>query len=100
MNKKLTPLLLIATLLLAAPVLARGPWRASEGNTSGWHLMSPKERLAHQAQIRSFKTYAACHAYQLAHHQQMQARAAAQGTALRPDGRDICVHHLPAPVSR
>ena len=99
MNKNLTFVALIAA-LLTAPVLARGPWRASEDNTGGWHLMSPKERLAHQAQIRSFKSYADCHAYQLAHHQQMQARATAQGATLNPDGRDICAHLRPESASR
>ena len=88
-------LLMIWLLVMSATALARGPLRASEDNTSGWHLMSPQERIAHQAQIRSFKTLEACRTYQAEHHQRMLARAQAQGRPLRPQRRDFCTH-LPA----
>lgn len=74
---------------------ARGPWRAGEGNSAGWQLMSPEERIEHQAKIRSFRRYEDCHAYQLAHHQLMAARASTQGRPLRGEGRDFCEHLRP-----
>ena len=79
-------------LVMNATALARGPLRASEGNTSGWHLMSQQERIEHQTKIRSFKTLEACRAYQAEHHQLMLARAQAQGQPLRLNRRDFCVH--------
>lgn len=82
-------------LIMAASASARGPVRASEGNTSGWHLMSPQERIEHQSKIRSFKTLEACRAYQAEHHQLMLTRAQAQGLPLRPHRHDFCAH-LPA----
>lgn len=89
----------ILSLLCMDTALARGPWRANEGNTTGWHLMTPEERVAHQARIRGAKTYEACHAYRLEHHQLMVARAAEKG--LDPPGghRDFC-GHLKAPAPR
>lgn len=74
---------------------AAGPWRASEGNTSGWALMTPKERLEHQATVRAFTSLADCRAYQLLHHGQMEARARAIGQTLQPGRRDICEHLRP-----
>ncbi|HVK55208.1 MAG TPA: hypothetical protein VM532_09295 [Burkholderiales bacterium] len=75
--------------------LARGPWRANEGNTTGWYLMSPEERLEHQAKIRAFRSYDACHAYQLQHHRVMAARAAEKGLQLPAERRDFCEHLRP-----
>jgi hypothetical protein len=85
-------LLTLCLLTLTGDALARGPWRASEHNTKGWHFMSPKERIEHQATVRAFKAYEPCHDYQVAHHQQMQARASAKGLSLPAGGRDICEH--------
>ncbi len=87
-----TALLFLLALLLAGPVLARGPWRASEENTRGWRLMTPEERIEHQARIRGFKNYEACRTYQLEHHRLMMERARQRGMALRGGGRDICAH--------
>jgi len=93
---------LIITLLLcvAAAAHARGPVRASEGNTRGWQLMTPEERIEHQAKIRGFTTYAACRSYQVAHHQLMEERAKQRGIDLPSGGRDICEHLQPAGNSR
>lgn len=77
---------------------AGGPWRADEGNTRGWMLMSPKERIEHQAKIRSFGDYADCRAYQEQHHRLMQQRAAQAGLTLPEHGCDFCAHLRPAPV--
>ncbi len=59
---------LIITLLLSVAVAAqaRSPVRASEGNTRGWQLMTPEERIEYQARIRGFKTYEECRSYQFA----------------------------------
>ena len=100
MNEKPGRWALMALLLaMAGAAHARGPLRANEGNTSGWQFMSAKERLEHQAKIRSFKTYESCRAYQIEHHQLMQARAETQGASLRKDGRDICEHLRPRSVT-
>jgi hypothetical protein len=92
--------LLILAFFLAGSVHARGPWRASEGNTSGWQFMTPEERIEHQARIRSFRNYEDCVAYRRQHHQQMAERARAQGETLRPGRRDVCAHLLPPDAAR
>ncbi len=93
--------LLIALLLsLAASAQARGPVRASEGNTRGWQLMTPEERIEHQAKIRSFGTYDDCRKYQVAHHQLMEERARQRGVELPRGRRDICEHLHPEKDSR
>jgi hypothetical protein len=40
-------LILMLLLSVAAAAEARGPVRASEGNTRGWQLMTPEERIEH-----------------------------------------------------
>lgn len=90
--------ILVSSIVVAGQALAAGPWRASERNTRGWSLMTPKERLEHQAAVRAFTDYDACHAYQLRHHEEMEARARAAGRPLRGGRHDICEHLRP--VSR
>jgi len=90
--KIIFPLLLV---LCAAPAFANGPWRASEANTRGWQLMTPAERIEHQARVRSFRRYEDCQAYRDSHHQLLEERARAQGKQLPPDRRDICGHLKP-----
>jgi hypothetical protein len=93
---KLARCLWIVWLLAAGTTaLARGPWRASESNTLGWHLMSHQERIAHQTKIRSFTTLEACRAYQAEHRQLILARAKGHGQPLRRPDHDFCAH-LPA----
>lgn len=82
---KLTTITLALTTVLAAgSVFAQqGPrWAADGGNTRGWQLMTPEERVEHQNQMRSFTTYDECKAYQEAHHQAMEARAKEKGVTL------------------
>ena len=81
-------------LVFLAGVAVASPWRAIESNTSGWTLMTPKERLKHQATVRAFTDYASCRAYQLRHHAAMEARAQAIGQTLKPaaERRDVCAH--------
>ena len=83
---------LAAVMLFAwgACALARGPWRAEEENTQGWRLMSPEERIEHQAKVRSFRTYEECQAYRVEHHREMEARAKALGVKLGPGREDLC----------
>lgn len=86
--------LLLLSVLFAWPAwgYTRGPWRASEGNTQGWRLMSPEERIEHQARVRSFRTYEECQTYRVEHHRQMEARAKALGLDLVGGREDICDH--------
>ena len=74
--------LALAVALAAGPALARGPLGANSGNTWGWQLMTPQERVEHQNKMRSFTTYDECKAYQEAHHQAMEARAKEKGVTL------------------
>ena len=93
MNRLLAITLLLA---LAATAHAHGPVRASEANTRGWQLMTPEERIEHQARVRSFTSYEECRSYQLAHHRLMEERARQRGLELPRRGRDICEHLQPA----
>jgi hypothetical protein len=86
---------LVIVLLLAGQALARGPWRANEENTRGWHFMSPEERIEHQSRIRGFTSLEECQAYQKKHHQLMEERARQQGMAMPRHGRHICDHLKP-----
>lgn len=95
-----TQLLWVLMMICATSAVAKGPWRASEGNTRGWQLMTPEERIEHQSKIRSFKTLAACRAYQVEHHQLMEARARANGVPLPSGGRDVCEHLQVEPPPR
>ncbi len=90
---------LILLLSVSGPAHAFGPWRANEGNTRGWQLMTPKERIEHQAKIRSFTRYDECHAYQVAHHRLMEERAEGMGLSPPRGGHDFCAHLLPPPQS-
>ncbi|HRL75895.1 MAG TPA: hypothetical protein PK440_03790 [Candidatus Accumulibacter phosphatis] len=89
MNRILPIVLLLA---FAAPAAGSGPWRASEANTRGWQLMTPEERIEHQARIRGFRTYAECRSYQVDHHRLMEERARQRGLDLPRGRRDICEH--------
>lgn len=92
MNRIVALALLLA---LATPTAGSGPWRASETNTRGWQLMTPEERIEHQARIRGFRSYAECRNYQLEHHRLMEERARQRGLELPRGRRDICEHLQP-----
>ncbi len=89
--------LALLSIAIANLAFARGPWRASEDNIRGWQLMSPQERIRHQARIRGFTRYEDCHAYQVEHHRLMAARARERGLQLGTVRRDACAH---LPVGR
>ncbi|WP_013500964.1 hypothetical protein [Rhodopseudomonas palustris] len=82
----------LSGLVLSAAPAGAAPWRADEGNTRGWMLMSPQERIAHQARVRGFTDYAACEAYRAGHHALMVQRARERGLDLPGGGRDFCDH--------
>ena len=86
--------LALLSIAIANPAFASGPWRASEDNIRGWQLMSPQERIRHQARIRGFTRYEDCHAYQSEHHRLMAERAQERGLRLDTARRDACAHLL------
>lgn len=99
---KRTNLALIA-LLAAAPAFAQpgpgmgggmgpggGRFAFDNDNTVGWALMTQEERNAHRQKMWSFKTYDECKAYQLEHHQTMEARAKEKGQAIVPPRMNAC----------
>lgn len=59
-------------------------------NTSGWALMTAEERIAHQTQMRSVKTYEECKTLQAEQHQAMQARATEKGVTLMAPRQNAC----------
>jgi len=79
----------LLVLLVSGAVLA-DPWRADSGNSYGWELMTPAERIEHQQRMRGFSTYAECRAYQVEHHERMEQRARGQGVTLTPRERSGC----------
>lgn len=87
--------LFMACVTLSGAAWARGPWRAGEDNTAGWQLMTPQERVEHQARLREFTDYASCRAYLDAHHLVMVERARALDLALPRARRDACARLLP-----
>lgn len=95
---RLHHVVILAAGLTCVPIeyaLAWGAWHASEGNTRGWQLMTPAERLDHQAKVRSFTNYDDCRAYQVNHHRLMQERATERNMVLPGPGRDFCTHLKP-----
>ncbi len=73
----------------------KGP-RWNSDNTPGWSLMTPEERQAHQQRMSSLKNREECQAYMAEHHEQMAARAQAQGRqALAKPRRDPCARINP-----
>jgi hypothetical protein len=87
-------LVVVATLQTSASALA-GPWRANERNTPGWALMTPEERIEHQAKVRGFARYDACRSYQIEHHRLMAERAEQRGLPPPGGGHDFCARLRP-----
>jgi hypothetical protein len=79
----------IAIQAIAGPVHA-APWRADEDNTRGWMLMTPQERIEHQARVRGFTSYEACQAYRAEHHAVIEQRARERGLAAPGEHWDFC----------
>jgi hypothetical protein len=66
------------------------PWRADDDNTRGWQLMSPQERIDHQARVRGFTDYEACKLYRKQHHELMEHRARERGLGLSDEHESFC----------
>jgi hypothetical protein len=83
---------LVAAILFAGSGSAHAarPWRADERNTRGWQLMTPQERIEHQAQVRGFTDYAACQQYRTRHHDLMADRARQRGLDVPDSHWDFC----------
>ena len=64
--------------------------RFNQDNVSGWSLMTPEERSAQQAKMRSSKTYAECEALQTEHRVSMAARAKEKGVSLPSPRQNGC----------
>ncbi len=67
-----------------------GRFAIDKDNTVGWALMTQEERNTHRQKMGSFKSYDECNAYQLEHHQVMEARAKEQGKMIVPPRMNAC----------
>lgn len=67
-----------------------GRYAIGQDNTVGWALMTQEEHQAHRQKMWSFKNYDECKAYQLEHHQAMEARAKEQGKTIAPPRMNAC----------
>jgi hypothetical protein len=68
----------------SAPGMGPGMGRGRGGMAGpdyspGWSMMTPEERSQHQAKMRSMTDYGECKSYMTQQHEQMAARAKAQG---------------------
>ena len=74
----------------AGPCGGGGGWQAGPRNTPGYTLMTPEERTAHVAKMRSLKTMEECETYLTEHRAAMAKRAQEQGKAMPRMRRDPC----------
>lgn len=64
--------------------------RFNQNNIQGWSLMTPEERTAHQAKMRSVKTYDECKQLQTEQRSAMEARAKEKGVTLPTPRQNGC----------
>jgi hypothetical protein len=64
--------------------------RFDSSNTSGWGLMTRRERDEHRERMRGFTSAADCRAYEEQHRHEMEARAKARGRQFTPARSDPC----------
>lgn len=64
--------------------------RFNQDNVSGWTLMTPAERSAQQAKMRSSKSYAECKQLQSEHRVSMEERAKEKGVSLPTPRQNGC----------
>ncbi|HEX9023835.1 MAG TPA: hypothetical protein VF799_08360 [Geobacteraceae bacterium] len=81
---------ILALALAASSAFAAPPWSANQGNTPGWQLMTPEERVEHQAKLRSFTDYNSCKEYVEVHRKKMVERAKEKGVAAPAMRRNPC----------
>lgn len=86
----LAQLAVLAWLALPSPASAAGPWRAHEGNSPGWRLLTPAERVEHQRRLRGIDSVADCRRYLVQHHTLLAERARRAGQAWAPRSPDTC----------
>ena len=67
---------------------ARFGW--NNNNTTGWSLMTPQERTAHQTQMRAVTTYDECKTLLEENHKIMEARAKEKGVKLPTPRQNGC----------
>ena len=61
-----------------------------KNNTRGWSLMTAEERSTYHDRMLAAKTFDACKAIQVEHHQAMEARAREKGTTLMAPRQNAC----------
>lgn len=78
---------------------ARGGWNnkggraammANQNTVRGWNLLTPEERTAFQAKMRSVKTYDECVQVQTEHRGMVEVRAKEQGVNLMTPRQNMC----------
>lgn len=62
----------------------------SNNNTTGWALMTPDERTAHQAKMRAVTTYDGCKTLVEENHKIMEVRAKEKGVELPTPRQNGC----------
>ncbi len=62
----------------------------SNNNTTGWALMTPDERTAHQAKMRAVTTYDGCKTLVEENHKIMETRAKEKGVKLPTPRQNGC----------
>ena len=67
---------------------ARFGW--NNNNTTGWSLMTPQERTAHQAKMRAVTTYDECKTLLEENHKMMEVRAKEKGVKLPTPRQNGC----------
>jgi hypothetical protein len=91
MNRFSSHLLLFLLITFSlTPAASAGPWHSSPGNTEGWQLMVPRERIEHQRHMRGFDDYKACKNYQAGHHERMSERGRRLGVTIRQAPHSGC----------
>lgn len=64
------------------PAAGAGPTATNSEQVYGWQLMTPEERAAHSAKMRSLKTAQEREQFRLEHQKQMEERARERGVTL------------------
>ncbi len=59
-----------------------GGWKWNSDNVTGWRMMTPEERTAHQNKMHSMKTYDECKAYHEEQRKLMEQRAKERGVTM------------------
>jgi hypothetical protein len=91
---------------LAFPALAQPGERCCAGmrmgpdNTSGWSMMTPKEREEHHAKMAEMKSMDQCKAYMTEHHARMSERAKERGMKMGEARHSMCMPMKEGPAAK